>query len=219
MSWLFNREEAPYDILVQVVEAGVPFDASQGVERAPVCGDGEIHLGSGEQCDDANTDEDDGCWSDCTIDTEMMCPAGVLDMIFDDPMYGPWSGDNTPGKYGHEHHLDYPGQTQVHCVPVPHDTAIERLFMAAYEDCESGVPGTLVVTPPAGSGITSTTGQTDTGELTSPTLGFGRGHQTRPLDFTSTQGGVWRHSLTGFAGLIGSQTRHHTYWEFTWAVQ
>ena len=185
---------------------------------APVCGDGEIHLGSGEQCDDANTDEDDGCWSDCTIDTEMMCPAGVLDMIFDDPMYGPWSGDNVPGVYGNEHRLDYPGQTQVHCAPVPHDTAIERLMMGAYEDCEAGVPGTLLVTPPVGSGITSRTGENETRGI-GPDLGYGRFSSSQPLDFSNTQGGVWRHSLTGWTGVTSEPPRQHDYWEFKWAVR
>ncbi len=214
----FSKEEAPYDILVQVVEAGIPFDASQGVERAPVCGDGEIHLGAGEQCDDANTDEDDGCRSDCTIDTEMMCPAGVLDMIFDDPMYGPWSGDNVPGVYGNEHRLDHPGQTQVHCVPVPHDTAIQKLTMYAYEDCEAGVPGTLVVTPPAGSGATSVTDQTDTGQVIAPKLRYGRSFSNQLLSFNNTQGGVWLHSLTGWTGMSSSPPRQHDYWEFKWSV-
>jgi hypothetical protein len=89
------------------------------------------------------------------IDTEKMCPAGVFDSVFDDPMDdNETSGlDNLHGIYGYEGYLDFVTETRVHCVPVPHDPAIKLLTMNAYEDGEAGVAGYLVVTPPAGSGI------------------------------------------------------------------
>ena len=209
----WGREDVAYDILVQVVEAGVPFEPSQGVERAPICGDGEIHLESGEQCDDANSDEEDGCRSDCTIDTEMMCPGGVLDMIFDDPMEdNATSGlDNIPGVYGYEAYLDSPTDTRVHCVPVPHDQAIRQLTMKIYEDCEDNGWGTLTVTPPAGSGISSVTGSNEQFGCCGISLRYGNAPGFN-YDFHETHGGVWIHSMTG-ANLV------HRYWEFMWWYQ
>jgi cysteine-rich repeat protein len=213
----FVREEVAYDILLQVVQEGAPFDVSQGVERTPVCGDGEIHLGSGEQCDDANSDEEDGCWSNCLIDTEKMCPAGVLDSVFDDPMDdNETSGlDNLHGIYGYEGYLDFVTETRVHCVPVPHDPAIKLLTLKAYEDCEAGVPGHLVVTPPAGSGIQgSLTGDSEA-YIVSPRLYYGRVGGIGSLNFHNSQGGVWLHSLTGTGGWNGG----HHYWEFKWIIE
>jgi cysteine-rich repeat protein len=221
----WGREDVAYDVLVQVVEDGAPFDPSQGVERTPVCGDGEIHLRSGEQCDDANSDEEDGCRSDCTIDTEMLCPGGVLDMIYDDPMYENGADidgdgisdtglDNVPGIYGYEDWLDFPTETRVHCVPVPHDQAIRFLQMKIYEDNEANGWGTLKVTPPAGSGITSQGGDNEVFGCCGITLTY----RNRPLhnyDFNVTQGGVWIHSMTGaVGGYTGSPDNY--YWEFKW---
>ncbi|NCG20111.1 MAG: hypothetical protein GWP91_13970 [Rhodobacterales bacterium] len=215
----WGREDVAYDILVQVVEEGVSFDPSQGVERTPVCGDGEIHLESGEQCDDANSDEEDGCRSDCTIDTEMMCPGGVLDMIYDDPMYENYADidgdgisdsglDNIQGVYGYEGYLDSPTDTRVHCVPIPHDQAIRYLEMKIYEDCEANGWGTLTVTPPAGSGITSMNGQSSVFGCCGISLQYGAfGNNT--YDFNKTPGGVWVHSMTG-------ANEVHRYWEFKW---
>lgn len=39
--------------------------------KKPVCGDGVVDTDYGEECDDANTNEDDGCTSKCTVCTRL----------------------------------------------------------------------------------------------------------------------------------------------------
>jgi len=127
-------------------------------------------------------------------------------MLFDDPM------TSTPlhaGHYGYEGWLDSSTETRVHCLPVPHDRAILKLSMRAYEDHEASTRGTLIVTPPAGTGITSISGDNESDSVGGNDLWYGRISPWHPLNFDETQGGIWLHSLTGWSD-------DFYYWEFNW---
>lgn len=59
-----DTEEARID---DVLITAVPLEIQQIAIQVPVCGDAEIHQES-EQCDDGNTEDGDGCSSQCTIE-------------------------------------------------------------------------------------------------------------------------------------------------------
>ena len=47
--------------------------------EGPFCGDGELDEDLGEQCDDGNNDNGDGCSSTCQIESTRYCGDGILD--------------------------------------------------------------------------------------------------------------------------------------------
>ena len=54
---------------------GMPYIVARGQDLSPIlCGNGLIDVG--EECDDGNTDNFDGCSAQCTAEVLGMCPAG-----------------------------------------------------------------------------------------------------------------------------------------------
>ena len=75
--WADDPEGADEVIILDPIEVSVPPPAEQDplvIDFDPVCGDGI--LVAGEQCDDGNTSDGDGCQADCQLP---VCGDGILD--------------------------------------------------------------------------------------------------------------------------------------------
>ena len=60
-------------------ECQVAFTATCDPDgTTPVCGDGLVNTLAGEECDDSNTDDGDGCDSSCIVET-LYCGNGIVD--------------------------------------------------------------------------------------------------------------------------------------------
>ncbi|MCA9662279.1 MAG: hypothetical protein KC486_28325, partial [Myxococcales bacterium] len=64
------------------------------------CGDGVLQGGLGEECDDGNLDDGDGCDGECKVEPDNLCPGGTESVLvnydFETGSVMPWTSNGAP---------------------------------------------------------------------------------------------------------------------------
>jgi len=75
----YSGANPDHGLNIHVSDANDNTCTDQILYRPPYCGDGNIDVDEGEQCDDGNTDNGDGCDSECNPEQEIECGNGVVE--------------------------------------------------------------------------------------------------------------------------------------------